>query len=381
MEKIKNIIRNNIPLIAIGAGIIALVVIIMIVLSKKEPVEEEIITYDYTEEEQFLADNEKAFIETYLELTENQKGKIANDAVEIYRVIINSDTDLINEKHSNTIKTRLRHAIIESYDYAEELTDEELNALSSGMTEIIYEMLLSEVTKLEGESNVSYEELQLLSLSLQDQIDDLSSQKANIKIHIRTELDGETLMSGFENLSEEELKELATKLGFKDSNSMVNAYKNNELSKSDLDSIENELKKSLEKDIDKKIQDKTKNLNGKDGKDGKDGVNGKNGRDGSDGKDGKSAYELAKSNGYMGSEKQYLESLSGEDGLTTYIAYADDENGKNFSLTPTNTTKYIGSCMSSATTYPTDPKAYTWSEFKDYIITYDPESNTVIITN
>ncbi len=382
MERIKRLLRNRRLLIYAGVAFIILLVIILLAINIKNRSKndtEEPIEFDYTEKEKYLSDNEKAFISSYLELTDNEQALIANEAVCVYRVLINSNTDLINDKHSGTIKTRLRHSIISNCDYAEELTNEELNALSSGMCEIIYQMILDDV-KGHEETKEDTDYL-LLTESLKKQIEDLENQKADIKIHIRSELSSDDLLDAFGSMSDEELKDLAKLLGFDDIESLLKAYSNKELSQSDMNKLSGELKKQLEKDIDKKIDDKTKNIKGKDGKDGKDGVNGKNGRDGSDGKDGKSAYELAKQNGYMGSEEQYLKSLVGEDGLTTYIAYADDANGANFSLTPTNTTKYIGSCMSKETSYPTDPKAYTWSEFKDYIITYDPESNTVIVTN
>mgnify|MGYP003292680253 CR=1 FL=1 len=48
---------------------------------------------------------------------------------------------------------------------------------------------------------------------------------------------------------------------------------------------------------------------GKDGADGKDGEDGTDGKDGKNGTDGLSAYEIAKKNGFKGTEKEWLESL------------------------------------------------------------------------
>lgn len=48
------------------------------------------------------------------------------------------------------------------------------------------------------------------------------------------------------------------------------------------------------------------------GVDGKDGQNGKDGIDGQNGADGKSAFEIAKENGFVGTEAEWLESLKGE---------------------------------------------------------------------
>lgn len=47
---------------------------------------------------------------------------------------------------------------------------------------------------------------------------------------------------------------------------------------------------------------------------GKDGADGTNGTDGTDGTDGKSAYEIAKANGFTGTEQEWLDSLKGKDG-------------------------------------------------------------------
>ena len=58
----------------------------------------------------------------------------------------------------------------------------------------------------------------------------------------------------------------------------------------------------------------TNGTNGTNGKDGADGTNGTSGTNGSSGTNGKSAYEIAKENGFTGTEKEWLESLKGEAG-------------------------------------------------------------------
>lgn len=62
--------------------------------------------------------------------------------------------------------------------------------------------------------------------------------------------------------------------------------------------------------------------NGVDGKDGLNGKDGTNGKDGVDGRNGLSAYELAASKGFVGSELDWLTSLVGKSG-------ADGINGKD----------------------------------------------------
>lgn len=53
----------------------------------------------------------------------------------------------------------------------------------------------------------------------------------------------------------------------------------------------------------------------------------------------------------------------GEDGVTrySYFAYGTSASGANFSKTPTTTSTYIGVCVTTSATQPTDPKQYTWS--------------------
>ncbi len=53
----------------------------------------------------------------------------------------------------------------------------------------------------------------------------------------------------------------------------------------------------------------------------------------------------------------------GEDGITrySYFAYGTSSSGANFSTTPTSNSTYIGVCVTTSATQPTDPSKYTWS--------------------
>lgn len=55
----------------------------------------------------------------------------------------------------------------------------------------------------------------------------------------------------------------------------------------------------------------------------------KNNEEAGSGKDGKSAYEIALKHGFIGTEKEWLESLHGEDGYTPIkgVDYFDGEKG------------------------------------------------------
>lgn len=59
---------------------------------------------------------------------------------------------------------------------------------------------------------------------------------------------------------------------------------------------------------------------------------------------------------------QGIQGVKGDDGVTyyTYFAYGTDDNGTDFSKTPTSSTTYQGVCITTSSTQPTDPTKYTW---------------------
>lgn len=120
------------------------------------------------------------------------------------------------------------------------------------------------------------------------------------------------------------------------------------------------------------------------GKDGVDGKDGKPGKDGQDGEDGQSAYEIAKTHGFKGTEAEWLETLKGNDGLPgkdgenglpgkdgkdgkpsyTHFAYADNIYGTSgFTTTFSASKKYIGSYVDSIEADSTNPSDYHWSKY------------------
>lgn len=64
------------------------------------------------------------------------------------------------------------------------------------------------------------------------------------------------------------------------------------------------------------MRDNVQGIQGEQGVAGKDGKDGINGANGSNGKDGLSAYQIAVSNGYTGTQQQWLQSLVGATGAT-----------------------------------------------------------------
>lgn len=82
-------------------------------------------------------------------------------------------------------------------------------------------------------------------------------------------------------------------------------------------------------------EDWIQSLKGKDGEQGVQGEPGKDGHDGLNGEpgnDGLSAYEVAKKNGFVGNEKEWLESLKGKDGQDASVdltGYLTKENAES----------------------------------------------------
>lgn len=92
------------------------------------------------------------------------------------------------------------------------------------------------------------------------------------------------------------------------------------------------------------------------------------GVDGEDGEDGKSAYQIWLDNGHTGTEAQFLASLKGDAGTSsyTYVAFASDANGSNFSLTQSSSLKYraeIHTTTPIATPTASDFSGATWMKY------------------
>lgn len=354
----KSLLNLKIPKSAmIGMGIaIVLIMGTAIAVKISSDKKQNTTTYDYNGVEQQLADEVIRFLKEQIDLQENTAAEIANAAVENYRIIINSDVDIVNDDHTAAIKQRIRSAMNALIEDVSLLTDDNLDGLSSGVAEIIWDIILSQIETTEGDYKQEY---LYLSESIQEQITQLEQRKMKVSIQANiknneADLSAEELLELVHGMTDGELEELANSLG-------ISLDELKALISTQIDSNNTELKETLEKlkeemrkEILKEVQTKYGNI--KDGKDGKDGAEGANGKAGKDGKDGK----------------------DGENGKTTYIAYADDMFGTGFSLTPTETTKYVGTCITTKSTQPTDYAEYSnWQEYRAYIITTTVDENNV----
>lgn len=277
----------------------------------------------YSETEREIANKVIMYLPEYL--SEDTSAKIVNTAVNSYDVIMEADSvDTINEEHTAAMQRRIKTEILSYIDT--DIQDDVLDDLSLGITEIILSAILEDLELPADKKDYEQEYYQLVT-SLQMQIDAIKEKKMKVTIHANANnanaMDPDSLLSAINSMSAEELQLLEESLGIGDST-------------------------------------------GNNGTNGKDGVNGENGKDGIDGRDGKDGRDGT--NGKDGADGK--DGNNGADGKTTYIAYADDANGTNFSLTPTETSKYVGTCITEQGSQPTDAKQYSnWQEYRSYVIT------------
>ncbi len=85
---------------------------------------------------------------------------------------------------------------------------------------------------------------------------------------------------------------------------------------------------------------------------------------GENGTAGDSAYDIWKKEGNTGTEAEFIESLKGEDGNSTYVyvKYSPNADGSNMTDSPTDETEYTGISTTASATAPTSPSAYTWQK-------------------
>lgn len=135
-----------------------------------------------------------------------------------------------------------------------------------------------------------------------------------------------------------------------------------------LETMEMRIRESVLSEMENHYSEVIEGAAGKDGERGERGERGETGDRGIVGVAGKTgAAGQSGSVGATGAQGETGE--AGKDGLSTFIAYADNESGTNMGATPKETSKFIGTYQ--GTVRSSDPKDYTWTEYKDKIITYE----------
>lgn len=381
-----NLDSNKTKIMA-GAALLALILCIVIAVSvlANRGAEKEVKTYDYNATEQALADEVKAYLAQYMDLQEQTSNDIADTAVQSYRTVMMSDADVINDEITDAVRKRVRNAIFVLVDHPDQLTDDTLDALASGVTEIIWQAVMSQLSENEliVSENDRKEEYDYLIQSLQEQIDDLNERKTKISINARIidntgeDFTDDAVLGAFratmKNMSDEEILELAEKLG-------ISETQLRRLMESYFDESIKELDDKLADEIDdlrRRFEREIASMSSKTGETGRTGAKGEKGEKGEEGAKGEKGETGAK--GEKG--ENGVDGADGNDGKTTYIAYADDVTGKNFSLTPTETSRYVGTCITTEGTQPADYSRYSnWQEYRTYIITSTTDPDTGVTT-
>lgn len=312
-----------------------------------------------------LADDVKEYISQYIALTESDKNQIADFSVQNYKIILSSDVKEITDQHSEALNNKEKNKLLE-YITMDQITESDLDALCNGINSYVWEAVLLVLNGSEAEDlKEDYaEQYNKLKSSLQAQIDDLKNK--SIDIHISAKIQGdEKDYKGIAGAFYENFDAVKSEIEDKyndDINQKLDAAKSEIENKySDdinqkLDAAKSEMENKYSNDIDQRLDaaksELSKELEGKYGNI-KDGANGKDGVDGENGKDGK----------------------------TTYMAYAETETGQGFSLTPTEKTKYIGTCITDAKEQPKTASSYNWQLYRTYIITSSttPEGTVLYI--
>ncbi len=374
MDFLKNISLNKKEkwfLLAGITAIAALIVLIILITGRFWGKEETAAVKDYDAAEQQIADSVRAYLSLYLELTDEEAAQAADAAVENYNIIMSSSVDVVNDSHTDIIKKRIREALIQ-IEEIKKLSEDELDGLTAGIAEIIWNAILSQIEESVVPEDYEQEYLYLAE-SIQAQMDALAEQKMKIHISARLKdadkgedddsIDAEALLAAIDTMTDDDLERLAAALGLspEELQRLINA--NNLNLDKELEEKLAGLKKELSEELLQKYSNMYANANngktGTNGTAGQNGTNGKNGKDGTNGKDGKNGED-------------------GANGKTTYIAYADDSDGTGFSLTPTETSKFVGTCITEADRQPTDYSSYSnWQIYRTYIITTTTDENNV----
>lgn len=359
--------------------VILVIIVIAVFVKGKGPEEEILEEYTYTVQEQVLADEVTVYLQGAVNgIGEAVCAKTANEAVESYRLILQSDVDVVNENHTQAIQERISKVLQEYAEKDAALSGADIPALSAGVAELVWKSILSQIESVT--ENVEESEYFYLAESLQQEIKELEARKMKVSIRANiknnTELTPEELLSILEGMSDEEIEALAKSLGLS-LDELYQLLEKGSLGDKELAELLSKLKKELETEFDKKIEkevaDGIKGANGNNGTSGNNGSsssasgsNGSNGRGGTNGKDGKDGQD----------GKDGKDGKAGQNGDSVFIMYSEESTGKNMTNKPTDSSKWMGTYIgANASSNPAD---YTWTRYSDATITYS--DGTLYIT-
>lgn len=290
--------------------------------------------FEYTTKvENDLAEEVVEYTKQYIVLEDNDFQKIGDAAVKGYRTVLNSGVKNITSEHSAALVAAMS-TTLHTYILDDSFSEEQMERLSGGICQIIWNTLLTQLKESDISIQRSYDkEMKSLCGSLQEQIDELASKTTAVTISANIQKNDAEFYESFEESINHQLSEVENKVNY--------------------------------------LEEKIEGISGTSGTNGQNGVNGRSGSSGKSGTDGKDGQ-----NGVDGTDGK--DGRDGTNGRTTYIAYADDPSGNGFSLVPTASTKYIGTCITTASSQPTDASKYSrWQEYRAYVITSTTDENGV----
>ena len=174
--------------IVAGAAILLLLIIIITAVRLRAPKEEPVEYGPYTVTEQVLADEVIVYLQNAAGIGEPVGAKTADEAVVTYRLILQSDVDLVNEDHTQAIQDRISAVLMENIEADAALAEADIPALSAGVTEIVWKTILSQIES--ATDNVEESDYFYLAESMQQQIRELEERKMKVSIRAKINKDG-----------------------------------------------------------------------------------------------------------------------------------------------------------------------------------------------
>ncbi|MGN0307244.1 MAG: hypothetical protein ACI4DN_03395 [Lachnospiraceae bacterium] len=341
MENFKNLILHNKKRIFIGTAAFAVILALALGLNLLGRSEEKAYYYE-NKIEALLAQRTIDYLDQNVVMKDDDLNEMGNMAVKTYNTILESGAVEITDEHSRAIEAAISDAL-NLYLKDESLSEADYETLAIGISKIILDVLLTELINSDLAINVNYsEEFNALTSSLQEQIADIEKRMEKLRVNATIRFNTDEIEANINDAISSSLEASKNEI-YEEINSNVSGIVEKQITEKEKEMVNN---------IINEVKDGV--TSGKDGKDGATGATGATGAAGTAGKDGKDGED----------------GEDGSNGKSTYIAYADDDQGNGFSLTPTETSKYIGTCITEVATQPSSVSDYSnWQPYRSYIMT------------
>lgn len=331
MNILKNLSKRSRGILGALAVVIVVTVILTEYLHNREVQKETYTVKNYENmAENNLANEVREYMKIYSDMEAENIDAVTDVAVKDYNIVLNSGIESVTDEHSAAVEESIKKTLLVLLpDTEAELSQEDIDYLSNGICQIIWNALMETLNSSDAALSKKYEEqYAAFTASLQKQIDELSERSTAISItaNIKRNEDGINA-SDLEQAKSDIYGEMH----------------------SELDSMETRIRE----DVMENVNDGKDGRDGRDGTNGRDGINGKDGSNGKDGADGKDG--VAGTNGQDGSDGK---------ASYTYVRYAEDQYGSGMSERPNDKSYYIGVYSGASASAPDQATAYTWSQYR-----------------